>query len=275
MEGYGVYEYTSNILEFHTKKSEGFFVADELYGTGNETITWSEKNVKQTYEGEFWYGKYHGIGNYEYSEDGYSENYKGTFSNGLKNGKGVRYRKWNKNNAVETYDGNFVDNKYQGKGISSYSNYNYSSNYEGDFYDNKKHGMGVLTKKWKQNNEVDVYKGEFANGEYNGKGVLNVTYEGGYYLSHKFVKDGFFKNGELDGEFTYTEVIESENPTYKYVTITYTRFDLEFVAEGKKTFKINIHGNLKDGKLNGYAKITTSAGKYYDGIFKDGKFLEK
>ena len=227
LEGYGVYEYTSNILEFHTKKSEGFFVADELYGTGNETITWSEKNVKQTYEGEFWYGEYHGIGNYEYSEDGYSENYKGTFSNRLKNGKGTLSQKWNstKQNNTST----------------------------------------IISVKER------IYIGEFNNDQYDGKGVLIKTFEEGY-ISYKQTSEGTFCNNKLDGEFVYTEIIERKQPQNRIFACT--RFGLNFTDLNLKIFKINIQGNLKNERLDGYAKITTSAGEYYDGIFKDGEFWE-
>ena len=263
LEGYGIYEYST---KSYTKKSEGFFVTDELYGEGTETKTWSEKNQKQIYKGEFWNGSYHGTGNYEYSKGNYySESYNGAFFKGEKHGIGTYHQKWNNDiNELE---------KQINLGTTVYTLD--ESKYIGEFANNQYNGKGTLTCNWINwsGNKVDTYTGDFIDGKYNGKGVLVETFSEDY-LFYKQTSDGTFNDSKLDGEFIYTETIENKSLTYKNSIFTFSRFDLQFTAVGKKTLEINIQGNLKNGKLDGYAKITTSAGEYYDGIFKDGEFWE-
>ena len=165
----------------------------------------SEKDFKEFY--------YEG----EYSHDGIINGkgtkiiknnliYKGQFSNGEFNGKGLLiknggslYGDWIKGECsgkviykVENefeYNGNFENNKKNGFGVEKYSD---GSIYEGNFKDNKKNGKGVY-----KFNTGEMYEGDFENNLYNGKGKYIWGFGGRKY-------EGEFKNGVINGKGIYT-----------------------------------------------------------------------
>ena len=82
-----------------------------------------------------------------------------------------------------TYEGDWVDGKMQGRGRLETND----EIYEGDFFDNQYHGNGEL----KFTDGSGYYKGEFKNGNFEGKGEYNKV--------GVFVYRGDFKGGDFEG----------------------------------------------------------------------------
>jgi hypothetical protein len=151
--------------------------------------------------------------------------YKGEFTNGEYNGKGLLIKNggsifgnwikgicsgkviYKKEGEFE-YKGNFENNKKNGYGIETYKD---GSKYEGNFVNNKKSGKGIYRfangEMYEGNFENNLYngegkylwgldrrkyEGEFKNGIISGKGVF--TYNDGA------IYHGYFENGEKNGE---------------------------------------------------------------------------
>ena len=131
--------------------------------------------------------------------------YKGEFSNGDYNGKGLLIKKgasifgdWEygeingnviyKIESKFEYIGNFENNKKNGLGTEKYPD---GSLYEGNFVDNKKSGHGTFSF---ANNEY--YEGNFEDDLYNGEGQYVWGKEGKQYV-------GEFKKGKIEGKGTY------------------------------------------------------------------------
>ena len=91
-----------------------------------------------------------------YYEDG--SYYKGELINGLRNGKGIDYYK----NGKIGYDGDFVNDKYEGNGKYIFENGEY---YIGEWSNGQRHGKGAMY----LNNGYIKYAGIFINGTYEGE----------------------------------------------------------------------------------------------------------
>ena len=102
----------------------------------------------------------------------------GMWSNDLKNGFGVLKK------SFATYEGNFVDDKMDGKGKMSWAN---GDVYEGEFKQDMKHGMGRIRYKL-----GDFYEGQFFEGKMDGTGT--------YIWENGMKYRGTFKQGILSGE---------------------------------------------------------------------------
>ena len=130
--------------------------------------------------------------------------YKGPWVNGKKHGKGEEFYQ----NDMLKYDGEFVDDKYEGDGIFYYENKDY---YIGKFLDGKKSGRGI---EYYENGDPK-YEGEFAFDKYEGNGKYNDTngdtYKGkffdGKFSGVIFDKDGNIKNNKKS---IFPELIEGE-----------------------------------------------------------------
>ena len=179
--------------------TQGDFREDELNGWGRIAKKNGEIFVCKMVD-----GKPNGKGIYK-NEKGY--HYKGEFEDGKRTGVGrLKTPKF-------LYDGNFLNNKLQGKGKIKFLKNGHI--YEGDFDRNEMSGYGIF--KWKNG---DVYEGEMYKGVMEGKGKYiyadGEVYEGNYKngLKHGFGKifytnatqyQGTFKNGYADGEGKYIE----------------------------------------------------------------------
>ena len=82
------------------------------------------------------------------------------------------------------YEGDFVDNIFEGEGKFIFDDGKY---YIGEFHNGNRHGNGML---FSNNNEV-IYQGTYVDDKYDGQGTLLLK-NGGHYI-------GDFKNGEKNG----------------------------------------------------------------------------
>lgn len=98
----------------------------------------------------------------------------------VKNGKRHGYGVFTTFNGI-TYEGDFKDDKSDGKGTLTISST--GDKYVGEFKDNKPNGKGTYK------TVLESYVGEFKNGKYHGTGTLTLI--GGKILKGKF-KDGEF-----------------------------------------------------------------------------------
>ena len=237
-----------------------------------------KKYNNDKYQGDLKNGKPEGFGRYTW---GNNKCYIGQWKNGKKEGKGAKFNikltKNKENKEVEelimTYEGEFVNDKYDGKGKYIWKNEEYyigewskgerngkgtdyykdnKIRYEGDFLNGKYHGNGKYTL---ENDEY--YIGQFSNGERNGKGQL-------FYKNGKIKYEGEFLNDNLEGEGKY-----------------YYKNDEYYVGHwkgGKKDGKgivyysnneIKYDGNFVNDKLEGYGKYIYENGDYYEGEWKN------
>ena len=130
--------------------------------------------------------------------------YEGQWKNDKKNGKGVFTSSHYfdcKNFVGMKYEGDFKDDKFEGYGITTYTN---GDKYEGEWKNNKQYGRGIVTYF-----NGEKYEGDWKEGFFDGTGI--------FYL----------KNGE--------------------------RFE----------------GRFKDNKYNGYGKYFYINGEWLEGIFKN------
>lgn len=132
------------------------------------TYTFGEKHrvyPSCRYIGQWNYGKMHGYGCIEYSDN---RTYIGQINMNVINGFGRLNL-----HGISSYDGYFIDGKYDGFGtLKSLHN----ENYEGYFKNGLKHGFGILN----ENNRT--YIGEFSEGSKNGYGVLDDSDSGEKYM---------------------------------------------------------------------------------------------
>ena len=179
-----------------------------------------------SYEGGFRFGSHHGDGLLEVKENKSSEHggvifYEGEFNEGNKHGNGFA-RFTSKHLFLKTYDGEWKNDKFDGKGIAtiqiSLGDYDGEGTYEGQFRNGafdgqgtlnslttngdafqfignskngKRHGKGTTTKTL-SSGRVTIYTGDFIAGKKEGKGVLTID----DYYSY----EGDFKNGKYDGQ---------------------------------------------------------------------------
>ena len=183
------YEHDNNLWRYspHLKKCKS---AKKFYENGD------------IYEGELSFGEPNNNGKLEFHIDGISYIYIGEFQNGLKHGKGNLFTK---DNNEFNYDGDWLNDKYDGYGTL----FNFGEKYIGNFKKGKKCGEGTL---YKNNGDIvegeffegkikkgkimfkneDEYEGEFVDGKINGKGI--------YKYKNGDIYDGFFENELFNGE---------------------------------------------------------------------------
>lgn len=128
---------------------------------------------------------------------------------------------------------------------------NWSGVYEGQAQDDKPHGVGEL-----RISETEYYKGEWALGIINGKGVLKTNtfiYEGGFQggAFHGKGSVNFFEKGKYKGEFL--------NGKFDGYGI--------FNWLCGKAYK----GDWKDGRMEGTGHMTWPDGRSYQGHYLRGK----
>ena len=180
----------------------------------------------------------------------------------------------------EIYEGNVIDDKFEGYGKYIYENGEYyigqwkedlrngkgilyykngSIKYEGDFLNDKFEGEG---KYFWENGEY--YIGEYKNGLNNGRGIL-------YYKNGSIKYEGNFLNDKFEGKGKYYD----QDEQYYY--------EGQFkngLKDGKGTLfykngNILYDGDFKEGKYDGEGKYTYENGDYYIGQFKDDLYNGK
>ena len=139
-------------------------------------------NSNGYFDGFFMNGKLNGYG--EHISAGYS--YKGYFSYGTKNGQGILVSDGLNGTTKYIYEGNFLNDKFNGNGTITY---NFMS-YTGNFVNGQISGSGVYL-----HPNGSKYVGNSVNGKYDGFGEYYFA-DGSYYIGN-FSNDKFNGNGEL------------------------------------------------------------------------------
>jgi hypothetical protein len=168
----------------------------------------------------------------------------------------------------DTYNGEWSDNKRNGRGVFIFANGN---KYDGEWRDDKKHGRGICTLangnkydgEWKDDNahgqgiftyfNGDEHQGEYKNGKKNGHGVF--TWANG--CKH----EGEYKDDKRSGHGTYTWssgekfVGEFENGRMisGQIDIRSEVFDIVF----KERDSANVYAITLTSKLDGFSSPGT------------------
>ena len=146
-----------------------------------------------------------------------------------------------------------------------------------------KHGYGSIYN-W---NETLHYKGEFRFNNYNGEGKL---YDYNWEKSSFIKYDGFFQNGDYHGKGTeYFK--ESKNKKYvgSFKNGTYNGEGIQYNNNGNEKYNgifidgylvkgfqntEDYNGQINNGKKEGKGKVYIDNKLRFDGLFKNGLFLE-
>ena len=176
------------------------------------------------------------------------------------------------------YNGDFVEDKRQGKG--TYIRVTDKATYSGEWYNNVRHGYGVeeipskdgtqrYEGEWKEDKRCGFGKILYANGDrYEGEWLDNLKHGQGkfYYTNGNFYEGGWLSN-KKEGVGTC-------------IFANGTRYDGEL-----KNDKINgrgichyadgevYEGEWLDGKWHGKGKRSLQDGTVQDGYFENGKFV--
>ncbi|CDW79672.1 UNKNOWN [Stylonychia lemnae] len=169
--------------------------------------------------------------------DGYQ--YEGYFENGLFCGQGKQIFK-----NGDVYIGEFKDGFRHGKGIFKFAN---GDQYEGEWQEDYQNGYGILKIKYDSSfGKLDaVYKGNFKDGLYNGKGFFEVP--------DFQIYDGDFVNGMKEGFGKFVQVVDDVKRDY-------------FKEQVYEVYE----GQWKNNKFHGLGKFKYSDGVEYNGMWKDG-----
>ena len=199
------------------------------------------------------------------------------------------------------YDGDFVEDKRQGKG--TYIRVTDKATYSGEWYNNVRHGYGVeeipskdgtqrYEGEWKEDKRCGFGKILYANGDrYEGEWLDNLRHGQGkfYYTNGNFYEGEWLddlKHGQ--GKFYYTNgnfyeggwLSNKKEGVGTYIFANGTRYDGEL-----KNDKINgrgichyadgevYEGEWLDGKWHGKGKRSLQDGTVQDGYFENGKFV--
>ena len=194
----------------------------------------------------------------------------GLLVNDLREGRGILFHKNNK----KIYEGEFHDNKYEGKG-KLYNNI--GGYYIGDFIDGLYFGKG---KKYDKNNNL-IYEGDFAFGKEEGKG--KKIYENGNYYIGDFIGGKREGNGQLynkinkllyEGEFKNDQK-EGYGTQYSDNKKCYICQFVGGIKSGNgliidKNNRLLYEGEFNNDKEEGKGKMYFEDGSYYIGEFSDG-----
>ncbi|KAL4445510.1 hypothetical protein ABPG74_004584 [Tetrahymena malaccensis] len=182
----------------------------------------------------------------------------------------------------DIYQGQFKEDKMNGKGTYFYNESSDCKKYEGEYVNDKMEGFGVL--EWR---DGDRYEGYFKNGQKNGKGTYfyNESKSGkkheGEYVNDKMEGfgvlewrdgdryEGYFKNGQMNGKGTY---FYNESNSGK-------KHEGEYVNDKKEGFGVfesrngdRYEGYFKNGNFNGKGTYYYKNGTKQQGMWVDNKF---
>mgnify|MGYP000879381992 FL=1 len=241
---------------------EGYFVDDMRHGRGKLEV----KSTGLHYFGEFENDLLNGS-TVMYTEDMV---YEGRVKNGSKHGVG---RLVSFGDDPFIYEGEFVENVFNGTGRITYDN---GTIYYGMFLDGKRHGAGRLTLpggtkyegywendrkngKGLQNwSDGRSYVGDWVNGKIEGVGEYNWP-DGSKYL-------GEWKQGKFEGPGEYLIANEGRYEGY------FSRGKMEgrgrFYWDNGTTYE----GEWKNSKMDGRGMLTMMNGEVYTGMFLGGEF---
>ena len=230
------------------EKYDGEWADGQQEGRG--TQTWKIPDVEYTYEGVFHAGKRHGPGVLKVNDGQCIMTWDGTFKDDDRNGHFVITSSLDN----QLYEGEVAQNVRSGHGKQSYAD---GSSYDGAWALDKRFGIGTLTKpngdtlngQWDDSVLIGngtftsadgqvVYKGQWANGNKNGKGLQKWP-SGDTY-------DGDWRDDKKHGNGTY---LWADGPTYV--------------------------GDFRDGKRHGNGTFTWADGRTYVGDWGDDKMHGK
>ncbi|GLE02030.1 hypothetical protein PINS_up010868 [Pythium insidiosum] len=204
-----------------------------------------------------------------------SERYEGEFRMGRRHGRGSL-----RSATREVYDGQFVDDYYDGRGVCAYPN---GDVYDGEWRHGRWHGHGEL----RRGRDGSSYVGEFCNGLFHGlgretfgRGGSQGSYTGGFQFGQRHghgqrvwrlapgrekTYDGQWRDDEMHG----VGVVELPG-AFKYVGELQRG---QFHGQGVISYANgdSYEGEFARGALHGDGTFTFSDGGRYVGQFVDGK----
>lgn len=203
---------------------------------------------------------------------GYTEHFmKGTATR-LYKGEG---KKWSR---IEK--GYFKNYELDGNGSTEYKKEDYTYTESGYYAYGYLYGKGHRTRKWEENNRIEVYDGDFFKGSYQGKGVLRISYiDSKNNIAVTRIIDGQFYNNKPNGNISTTEYLvgtAGRDWTFERYGFKIPYSIAQSTTEGlnSDTTEINIKGVVTNNELNGPAEITLSNGDYYKGEFYYGNLKQ-
>lgn len=172
------------------------------------------------------------------------------------------------------YTGQWKDGKPYGYGKWDDAGTGFGYIYEGNWVDGKACGKGKLTLIWK--NQISFVKeGEFKNDELNGQGKYTSYRDDGKTIC--FIDEGNFTNGKLNGQGKWTGY-KDDGKTISFIDEgNFTNYALN--GQGKETRYRNgevysvYEGEWVKGKKNGQGTMTYADGTVQSGTWKDGEFV--
>jgi len=196
--------------------------------------------------------------------------YIGEWLNGLRHGKGKLYYE----NGNIKYEGNFIKDKFEGKGQYNFENGEY---YIGEWLNDQRHGRGKLYYK----NCNIKYDGDFIKDKFEGEGQY-IWENGEYYIGNWLnnLKHGkgilYYKNGNIkyDGDF----IKDKAEGKGKYIKENGEYYIGEWengLMHGKGTLfykddNIKYEGDFVEDKFEGNGKYIFQNGNYYVGQWLNG-----
>jgi len=162
---------------------QGRFERDEKHGKGKITFR-PNTALEETYEGDFWHDKCHGTGKYCYMDG--STTYDGEWVDDAIEGRGIL------RSSELTYTGEFTNGLFCGQGQAVYSN---GQMYWGQWVDGLQHGEGSLLK-----SDGQRFSGYFLRGKKHGEGRIKFpdgnTFNG-TWCEGKKVGHGIYTRNDL------------------------------------------------------------------------------
>ena len=229
------------------------------------------------YQGELKNNIPEGFGKYTWQNGKY---YIGQWKNGKKEGKGAKYAQASNGKDRITYEGDFHNDLYDGKGKYTFSNGEY---YIGEWSKGERNGKG---KEYYNDNKLR-YDGDFVNGKYEGNGEYyfeNEEYYIGQFLEGKrhgngklFYKDknikyeGEFKNDNLDGKGKYYYK-NGESYDGQWLNGKKHGKGIYYYKNNKddRYLKKKYEGDFINDLFEGQGRYNYENGEYYIGQWKKG-----
>lgn len=257
---------TNKIVQFEGELFNDGLMYKIKKGTTRIVTKKDGKKTAAIKTGTFVNNEMHGMGSWEYGEDGYSWCEEGYFAYNELYGKGHRTRKWNKESRVENYEGDFFAGKYQGQGVET-------ATWTTDNGTNYKRTVSGHFNQGKPDGEI-CFKEEVSNIPLfsDGRGWL-FTYYGIQYAiftdSFSITMNGTVTNDKLNGE---AEIILSTGDYYKGL-FKNGEFKEGIVRKTNSNRSV-YEGEMKNGKYEGQGKLTYSNSNYDEGTFMYGTCID-